>query len=564
MDAIRVRLRALHSSRFELILASMAINILSLALPVAVLQVYDRIIPYRSEATLAYIGIALLGVVILDYQLSAARTHLSGWTAARIQHRLNTELVGHMFQSELRAYEQTPPGVYLSRLRAIDALKNIHAGQGLLLVVDLPFAAVFLLLIALIGGKLVIVPAVMIVGLALAAQYGSRQQEQAMERRKEADHRRYNFMFEVLRKVYTIKAVGAESLMTRRYERLQEGSAAASREAVETGTWVRSTGQLLSQLTNIGIAAFGAVLAIEHQLTIGGLAACVLLSGRASQPLVRALSTVTQLRNGQVAERQVQEILSLPLEARPGAPPFRMKDGSIALRDVSFSYGPGDRPIFESANVSVAAGETVAIMGANGSGKSTLVTLMMGLLSPNSGAIEIDGMDIRNFDLASLRRQIIHLPQKPVLFRGTILDNLTMFRGDDHVEAAMQMAERLGLHEVVGRMPLGYETPIEHAANDGLPGGVRQRIALVRALTLVESPRLILFDEANTFLDQRGDQLLLDVLAEYRGKATMVVVSHRPSYLRLGHSAKLIRDGRLVEAPLTPRPAVRTVELVSA
>lgn len=564
MNGIGRKLRSLHSSRFELILASLAVNLLSLALPIALLQVYDRIIPYESRATLAYIGVAMVGVVILDYQLSSARAHLSGWTAARIQHQLTTELVGHMFKSDLRAYEQTPPGVYLHRMRAVDSLKNVHAGQGLLLIVDLPFAVLFLVLIGLIGGTLAAIPAVMILALALAAHFGGRRQELAMERRKEADHRRYNFMFEVLRKVYTIKAVGAESMMSRRYERLQEGSAAASKEAVEAGTWVRSTGQLLSQLTNIGVAAFGATLAMDQQLTIGGLAACVLLSGRASQPLVKALSTITQLRNGRVAERQVQEILSTPLEARPGAPPFRLTNGSLRLRNISFGYGSTDRIIFDSVDLSVAAGETVAITGANGSGKSTLLTLMMGLLSPNSGAVEIDGLNIRDYDLASLRRQIIHLPQKPVLFRGTILDNMTMFRGDDHVEQAMQMAERLGLHEVVGRMPLGYETPIEHAANDGLPGGVRQRIALVRALTLVESPRLILFDEANTYLDQKGDALLLEVLSEYRGKSTMVVVSHRPSYLRLGHSAKLIREANLSDAPLTPRPATRTVELVSA
>ncbi len=160
----------------------------------------------------------------------------------------------------------------------------------------------------------------------------------------------------------------------------------------------------------------------------------------------------------------------------------------MRLENVSFTYSEEDHQLFRDVNLHLRRGETISITGTNRSGKSTLMGLMMGLLVPSNGRVLIDGENVWDFDAVSLRSQVVYLPQKPALFQGTILENLTMFRGDEHVDDAMLMAERLGLHEAIGRMPKGYDTVVEHAANDGLPGGVRQRIALVRALTLVEDP----------------------------------------------------------------------------
>lgn len=551
---------AMRGYRAELLTASCAQNILSLAMPIMILQVYDRIIPNQAMHTLGVFIVALGVVLVIDCLLSLGRFYITGWTGARIQHLLSCRTVNHIFRSDLRAFEQLAPGVHLQRLRGAETIKNFFSGQGLLLFVDLPFAMLFFALIALIAGPLAVVPIVILVLLAITGVIAGRKLSHALEARRATDDRRHNFMIEVLSAVRTVKGLGMETMMARRYERLQGSSAEASYSVADGGTWARATGQMFSQLTAISVAAYGSTLVIDGSLTIGGLAACTLLASRSAQPMMRALGTWTQYQNARVSRNQVNGVLDLPLESSPDAPEIHSVRGNVELENVSFSYSGFDRNLFEEINLKFREGETIAISGSNGSGKSTLLGLIMGLLVPSSGRVLIDGENVWKFDAVSLRSQVVYLPQKPALFQGTILDNMTMFRGDAYVDSVLQMAERLGLHEAIGRMPRGYDTQVEHAANDGLPGGVRQRIALVRALTLVEDPRLILFDEANTFLDQKSDALLLDLLRERSGNCAMAIVSHRPSYLALADRSFQIRGRGLDEITNTPRESLARLE----
>lgn len=560
MDQTIPRFDAMRGYRTELLVASSAQNILSLALPITILQVYDRIIPNEAMHTLGVFLVALGIVLAIDFLLSLGRFYITGWTGARIQHKLACQAVSHIFRSDLRAFEKLPPGAHLQRLRGADSIKNFFAGQGLLLAVDLPFAGLFFLLIGLIAGPLALVPIVVMMMMFVAGRSAGNRLSQALDARRQTDDRRYNFMIEVLSAIRTIKGLGMETLMVRRYERLQGSSAEASYNVADGGTWARATGQMFSQLTGIAVGALGSLLVIDGSLTMGGLAACTLLASRSAQPMMRALGTWTQYQNARISRDQVGGVLSMPLESSPDAPEMHPIRGHVRLEDVSFSYSDDDQALFRGANLNLNEGESVAISGTNGSGKSTLLGLMMGLLIPSSGRVLIDGENVWDSDAVSLRAQVVYLPQKPALFQGTILENLTMFRGDAHVDVAMQMAERLGLHEAIGRMPKGYDTMVEHAANDGLPGGVRQRIALVRALTLVEDPKLILFDEANTFLDQKSDALLLNLLREYQGSCAMAIVSHRPSFLALADRSYEIREHRVHEITNSARDSQNRLE----
>ena len=560
MQQVLPRFDAMRGYRGELLAASCAQNILSLALPITILQIYDRIIPNEAMHTLGVFLVALGAVLVIDFLISMGRSYITGWTGARIQHRLACHSVEHIFRSDLRAFEADPPGVHLQRLRGSESIKGFFSGQALLLFVDLPFAMLFFLLIGLIAGPLAVVPIVVMVLLAVTGGIAGRKLSAALEHRRSTDDRRYNFMIEVLSAVRTVKGLGMETMMARRYERLQASSAEASYSVADGGTWARATGQTFSQLTAIAVGAYGSTLVIQGDLTIGGLAACTLLASRSAQPMMRALGTWTQYQNAKVSRDQVGSVLSMPRESRVDAPEMHSIAGNVQLKDVSFTYTGFDQRLFEDVNLHVDVGETIAINGTNGSGKSTLLGLMTGLLVPSEGEVLIDGVNIWDYDAVSLRSQVIYLPQKPALFQGTLLENLTMFRGEAYVDAAMDMAERLGLHEIIGRMPKGYSTPVEHAANDGLPGGVRQRIALVRALTLVEEPRLVLFDEANTFLDQKSDELLLDLLSEYKGHCAMAIVSHRPSFLALADRSYQIRERKVIETRNGPRESLQRIE----
>jgi ATP-binding cassette subfamily C protein LapB len=164
-----------------------------------------------------------------------------------------------------------------------------------------------------------------------------------------------------------------------------------------------------------------------------------------------------------------------------------------------------------------------------------------------------------------VRSQICFIPQAGSLFNGTILENLTMFRGDDYAEEALFQAERLGLNDIIARLPAGYETIVGDGANDGLPGGVKQRITIARALAMNPDPPLILFDEANSSLDRQSDEMLKEVLSAYCGRAAMVLISHRPSVLNLADRVFVLSGGTLrlraegkASGPLTLRREMTT------
>lgn len=218
----------------------------------------------------------------------------------------------------------------------------------------------------------------------------------------------------------------------------------------------------------------------------------------------------------------------------------------IALRGIERRFVVGDQVVhaLRGVDLDVAAGETVAITGANGSGRSTLLGLIAGALRPTAGTVSFDGIDIAERDVRSLRRQIAYLPQDGALFRGTIMENLTLFRDGPIVDEAIRVALTLGLDEAVARLPEGFDTPVGDTTGYALPGGVRQRIAIARGF--IGEHRVVLFDEANNTLDADADERLRTVLKEMKGKRTLVLVSYRPSILRLADRVLAIADGRLI------------------
>ena len=237
--------------------------------------------------------------------------------------------------------------------------------------------------------------------------------------------------------------------------------------------------------------------------------------------------------------------------------PIKEIRGAIEVRNATFGYD-ADEPLLKDINLEVAPGEVIGISGGTGSGKTSLLMLISGLLEPQSGQVLLDGVDHRDRDPTRLREKIGFFPQSPVLFRGTIMDNLTLFEESERLDAALAAAKVVGLHEVVHRLPAGYQTEVGDGAMDQLPQGTSQAITVAR--TLAGGHPVILFDEANSAFDTRADALLREELRALKGQATMVLVSHRPSLLALSDRRYDLEDGRLVrrDEDEAARPA-RTV-----
>lgn len=522
--------------------ASLAINVLALGLPMVILQVYDRILPNEALGTFTLLLVGLGVVLALDAALKIARAHVVGWTAAQFEHQTATELVGRFLYASPSDIERSPPGVHLDRLQAIDTLREFYGGQSRLLLVDLPFLLIFLGLIFVIGGLVVLVPLAMIGVLAVISFFAGRALKARQAQRAELDDRRYSFIIEALSGIQTIKSMAMEPQMQRRYERLQATGAASAYQSIVLGNVVQTIGGVISNLTMVLIVSVGSLLVIDGAMSVGGLAACTLLGGRALQPLLRGMSVWTQIQSLDVARAQVAELVQMP--DAPEREPVQLPGfaGAVAFRDVTFGYPAAEKPLLNGFSLIVKPGEMLALTGAEGDGKSTLLKLIMGELYPQAGQVMIDDYEAAGARRDDLALDIAYVPPVATLFKGSILENLTMFREGDAIDRARDAARLIGLEEDIHRLPQGYDTEVSHGVSDELPGGMMQRIIIARALA--RGARVLLFDEANAGLDRKADAQLMEAVAKLKGTMTIIAVSHRPSLIRLADRVVSIHKGR--------------------
>lgn len=551
----RWRLPKIHWLGRDTLLASFTLNLLALALPMVLLQVYDRIIPNQATGTLAALILGLAAALVLEAILRSMRSYLAGWAGAQFEHEASTQAVGKLLHADLAEIEREAAGVHLDRLGAIDPVRDFYANQAALLLVDLPFVVLFIGVLGLIGGWLALVP-VILLGVFVATAYllGERLGK-ALDQRADWDDRRYNFIIELLSGIHTVKGLALESLMLRRYERLLSSCVGTSYQTTFLASIAQGLGGLFSQLTMIAVASVGAIMVVGGSLSMGGLAAAILLGGRTVQPVLKAMSLWTQFQNIKLGKARLAKVFALTDETRQDAGALDGFSGKVEIEDLHFRFAEDMPDRLSGIDLTLEPGAFIGVSGANGCGKSTLLWSLMGGHRPHRGRILFDGVDIAGIDPVKLRQHVAFLPQRGVLFQGTVLDNLTLFRGDAYIEEAIGIANRLGLDRVFATLPDGFETRVGDAAADSLPGGVVQRIVIARAL--VGRPKLILFDEANTALDGESDARLRDLLAEMKGHSTIVLVSYRPSLLNLADRRFELVEGRLKE--IVPRPAVPSV-----
>jgi len=536
----------LRTNLFDLAVASLFLNVLGLALPMSLLQVYDRILPNHSTGTMVLLMAGVLGALVLESILNFGRSYITGWVGARFEHKAGCAAINRLMTTGIDSFEKEGSGVHLERLNSLAQVREFYAGQALLTLLDLPFALIYLALVAFMGGWLVLVPLVLLVAFAISAVSVGTKLREAIEKRMVADDRRFNFLIEVLGGIHSVKAMSMEAQMVRRYERLQESCAEGYYTVALRSASALGVSSFFSQLTTIAVAAFGSMIVMNGDMTTGGLAAASLLAGRAMSPIQKALGVWTRFQSFVLARGRLEKLFALPPEAPAGLPKMPAPKGRLELEAVSFKFGEKLPDVIKEASIVIEEGECIAIAGGNGSGKTTLLALMQGALRPTSGRLLVDGIDVTSYEPQSVRDQIAYLPQSGVLFQGTILQNITMFRSQ-YDDIAVETAGLLGLDEVVATMAFGFDTPVGDGAYDSLPRGIKQRIAIARAL--VHNPRIVLFDEANTAVDSAGDNFLRVWLERAKGKRTLVLVTHRPSLVKLADKVYDLDHGKLSPKP---------------
>lgn len=530
--------------RLELILMSLFVNVFALGLPIFILQVYDRVLPNLGLTTMQFLVIGLIAVMLLDFFLKTARAAVTTYTGARFEHLARVSAVDHILRTPQDVYENDTPGAYLDKVNAIGVVKDFYSSQLGTLMIDLPFAIFFLGMIWFLGGIMVAVPLVLLTLFGIMAVIVGGSLRRAVDYRSQVDNRRYDFLIEIINGIHTVKAQAFKNLLQRRFDPLQEMSARAVRSVAFTSSIAQSLGSTFGQLNMACVIGTGAVLVIDGSLTAGELAACTLLSGRAMQPLQSAMGLWTNFQTIRVACENAASVLELPAEDFSHLPEMPKVKGDLELRNVTFGYEGMDEPLIKDLNLRIKAGEMIGVDGDNSSGRSTLLKLMMGLMRPNDGAVLLDGHDLAEHKSKSYRRQMAFLSADSNVYSGTILDNMTYFRGGKYINKAIRIAKALDLDEEIKRLPEGYGTHVGDGAGGVLPAGFVQRITVIRAM--IDDPKVVLFDNANHGLDSNSDKTLMEYINSLRGKTTVVLVTSRPSWLRMADRRFMMSHGDLM------------------
>jgi ATP-binding cassette subfamily C protein LapB len=521
--------------------ATLLITLLALALPLALLQVYDRILPNKAVGTLVVLAGTVTFAIVLEALLRHVRGRILARVAATSEAQAHRQAMHRLLNAPLSALEAHGNGYYAERLSAIGTLREAWSGPALQAMLDLPFALLYLIGIWYLAGSLVLVPLTLLAGVGFLAALTGRRVRRAAQNLALAEERRFNFLFDTLNCIHSMKVLGAEPLLERRYERLQASSAQLRQTLSHTTATGQEGGLLLAQAATVAVAAFGCHLVLNGQLTVGSLSACTMLVGRTMQPLLGGVALWSRLQSIAESRRRVAEIAALPQERQIGRKPLKVTGGQILLQSVGFRSLRQSVPLFDGVQLAVRPGEIIGITGANGSGRSALLRLVAGDLLPTEGHVSIDGQDLAQVDPGPARRMVALVPPDPVLVRGTLLQNLTMYQPELEA-AALRLAIELGLDQVASALPGGWHTPIGVAATP-LPRGAAQRIGVVRAL--IEQPKILMLDDITSQLDGDSDARLARLLNELRGRMTIVIVTHRPSTLGIADRVFAIRSGRL-------------------
>lgn len=528
---------------YLLVAASISVNMLALALPIMMMQIYNRILPGQATDTLFILSSGVIVAAAMDFLLKMARHRILSQNSVNFEVNATRLMLSRIFGAKATSYNHYPAVRMLQDMSAISRLKDKYNGiTTITFLLDLPFIAIFFCLIGYLAGPIALVPALTLAVYGFVLYRHGCALRSLITDSERHDERRYDFISSALLAVHTIKANCLEAVATRRFEALQGKAARISYSAPYLSGRVDILNSSLAQIMTIVLIVIGAPMVVNHSMTIGTLIASILLAGQMVQPFQRTIGLWIRQQDNWHAELRIHRLLNLPQMHKNRFEAGIPAHGRLHLENASFAYH-ASKPLLEKINLEVEAGTTISIQGVAGSGTTTLLELTSGLYQPTEGRVCYAGIETCTMDAHERAKSIAYLPMRGLILRGSIMENLTGF--DTRLQtSAHEISSLLGIDTAVALLPQGYDTQLEGMNTDVISPGLRQRISIARAL--LHRPQLILFDNADHGLDKESYALVFNLLARLRGQATLIIVSEDKNITSLADQEWQISNGSLI------------------
>jgi subfamily B ATP-binding cassette protein HlyB/CyaB len=530
----------------EVLLITLALNLLGLAAPLFFQNVIDKVLAHNTLETLKVLVLGYVIVSVWEVVFGWLRTRLYSETSQKLDVELGVRLFRHLLKLPLSYFEGRRVGDTVTRVRQLESIREFLTNASLSVFVDPAFTIVFLIAMWIYSPVLAAVVLVTIPAYVAVSLLVTRPLRDRLSQKFEQGSANNALLVESVSGMQTVKAAAIEPQWQGRWEQQLAAYSAANQRVINLSNLSSQTVQLISKLSLAAILFLGAQQVIAGALTVGGLVAFNMFAQRVTGPVIRMAQLWQEFQQVRLSIDRLGDVFNAPPERIPASrtalPAIK---GQITFEAVSFRYGAEGPQTLQEVSFTLPAGGTLGIAGSSGSGKSTLAKLLQRLYLPGSGRILIDGIDIAHVDPAWLRRQMGVVLQENLLFNRTLRENIALANPLLPLPQVMAAARLSGAHDFIMRLPHGYDTMIEERGVN-LSGGQRQRIAIARAL--VTQPRILVFDEATSALDAESEEILRNNLGALSQGRTVVIIAHRLSAIRDCDRIITLEAGRIVES----------------
>jgi len=514
----------------DVLLASLAIQLVGLSVPVFTQVIIDKVIVHQTQSTLIVLGVALVIFMLFNSGMTWLRQYLVLHTGNRIDAVLGSEVFRHLLRLPLPYFEQRPTGTLVARLHGVETIREFVSGAAVTLVLDLPFLFIFLAVMFAYSWQLSLIAVGLLGVIALISVLVTPMFRERLNRQFMLGARNQSFLTEYVCGMATVKSLQMEPDLDRKYGDLLAQYLAAGFSTRQVGNTYNVIASGLEQAMTLSLLIVGALLVMRNDgFTVGMLVAFQMFAGRMSQPMLRLAGLWQEFQQASIAVKRLGDIVDMPQEPHALTPSRESAQsgpgrGRIDIQDLAFRYSEHHPWLYRKLDLRFKPGHLSVIMGPSGCGKSTLAKLLLGFYLPVEGRITLDGKDIHHLAANELRSAFGMVPQDTVLFAGTLYDNLLMAHPHASFEDVITACKAAEIHDTIEHLPQGYQTPIGERGT-GLSGGQKQRIAIARAL--LKRPQILVFDEAVSNLDQPTAEHFARTINNLKGRVTMIFITHQ-------------------------------------